>query len=222
MLVGRCQNSDLIAVLQLLPDGYILIANSSADTVRTDFAVYRIRKIQYRSTFRQTTQIACRREDKHIAGTLHNRAFDSFIRPVCSHALFGHFVHSFRTDLHFHPAFVGTQNGSVQGLVPVLFGHRKPIAQTLGVRREDIRDERIDLPAVRLLFLQRRVQDDADGKQIVDSVHITMLRLHLMVNRMNGLRASLDSKSESRVLQFGLKRCDEPRYVVLAFRFLRA
>ena len=106
-------------------------------------------------------------------------------------------------------------------LIAVLFGDGKPITQTFGVRREDIGNERINLPAIGFLFLGRGVKDDADGKQVVYLIHIAMLRLHLMIDGVNGFRTTFDRELETFLLQFLFQRTDERGYIRFAFGFFR-
>ena len=108
----------------------------------------------------------------------------------------------------------------MQRLVAVLFRHGQPVAKPLRVRREDIGDERIDLPAVRFLFLERRVQDDADREQVVDLIDAAVLHLHLMVDRVNGFRPTLDGKCKAFGFQLLFERRDEGRDIGFALRFL--
>ena len=105
-------------------------------------------------------------------------------------------------------------------LISVLFGHGEPVAQTLGIGREDIGNEGIDLPAIGLLGLERRIEDDSDRKEIVNLIDITMLGLHLMVNRVNRFRASFDGKFEARIGEFFLQRGNEPRDILFPLGFL--
>ena len=93
-LVRRSHDRDLIAVFQFLPDGDILIANSTADAVRPHFAVYGIGEIKYSRPFRQASQIARRSEDIDISRLLNDRSFDAFVRPVRRHSLLRHLVHA--------------------------------------------------------------------------------------------------------------------------------
>ena len=85
----------------------------------------------------------------------------------------------------------------MQTLVAVLLGYAEPVAQTLGVGTEDISDHRIDHPAVRFLSLRLGVEDDTDGKEVVDTIDVAMLDLHLMVDGVDRLGSALDGKPES-------------------------
>ena len=50
-------------------------------------------------------------------------SFYAFIAPMSSHATFGDLVHTFRTNLHFHPFLFWPQNGDVQTLIAIRLGY---------------------------------------------------------------------------------------------------
>ena len=108
----------------------------------------------------------------------------------------------------------------MEGLIAVFLRHRKPVTEAFGVGREDIRDKRIHLPAIRFLLLHRRIEDNTDGEKIIDLIHIAMLHLHLMVDGVNGFGPPLDSKGKSLLLQFFLQRGDKGGNIRLALRLL--
>ena len=152
---------------------------------------------------------------------LDKRAFHAFVGPVGSHSLFRYLIHPLGTDLHLHPSFVRPENGSMKRFIPILLRHGKPVAQTFGVRGKYIRNERIYLPAVRFLPLQRRIQDNTDSEKVIDVVHVTMLRLHLMIDRMDGLRPSFDRKDKTFRLEFLLQRRYKAGDIVFTLCFFR-
>ena len=220
VLVRRGQNRHLISVLEFLSNGHILITNSTSDTVRTYFAMNRIRKIKHRSALRKTSQISRWGEDIDVSFFLYDGAFDTFVGPVSSHSLLRYFIHSFGTNLHLYPSLIGTQDRSMKRLITVLFGNGEPVAQTLGIGSEDIGNEGIDLPAIGLLSLQRGIEDDADRKEIINLIDITMLRLHLMIDGVNRFRTSFDGKFEACIREFFLQRGYEPRDILFPLGFL--
>ena len=221
MLVRRSKDRYLIAVLQFLTDRDILVSDRTAHTMGTHIAVDRIGEIEHGSSFRQTFQVTRRGKDIHVSATLMNDLpFDTFVCPMGCYTLLRHLVHTFGTDLHFYPSFLGSQDRGMKRLVSVLLRDRQPIAQTFGVRREDISDERIDLPAVGFLLLRRRVQDDTNSKEVVNFIHVAMLSLHLMVDRVNRFRTPFDGKDKPFFFQFLFKRRDERSDIRLAFGFL--
>src|SRR5574344_2926621 len=107
-------------------------------------------------------------------------AFHTLISPVGSHAALGQLVHPFGADLHLYPFLLRSEHGDVQTLISVGLWHREPVAQSFRVRLIHVGDDGIDLPALHLLLLERRVEDDAYGKEVVDALKATLLLLHLL------------------------------------------
>ena len=107
-------------------------------------------------------------------------------------SVFGHFVHALGSDLHFHPFVFRTSYGDVQALVAVAFWNSHPVAQAFQVWLIVARDEREYVPAVLQFLRARRVEDDADGKEVVNAIESALLLLHLLPDGMDALRASLD------------------------------
>ena len=60
------------------------------------------------------------------------------------------------------------------------------------------------------------VQDYTDGKQVVHTLERTLLLLHLLVDGVDGLGASLDVEVQSRLFQLLLYRSDESGYILVA------
>ena len=108
----------------------------------------------------------------------------------------------------------------MEALVAIFFGHREPIAQALGIRLENIGYQGIYLPTIGLLFFRCGVQNDTNGKQIVNSIHIAVLRLHFMVDRVDGFRASFNGKDEAFGFQFLFNRRNKSGDIGVAFRLL--
>ena len=123
----------------------------------------------------------------------------SFIFPVSGQSPFGNFVHAAGTDLHFHPFVLWSHHGDMQTFVTVRFRDRYPVLHAFRVRLVHIGDDRVDLPAVRTLLLIRRVEDDADGKQVVYVFERDVLLFQLVVDGMDGLGTSLDVEPESGI-----------------------
>ena len=120
--------------------------------------------------------------------------------------MFGYIVHTLRTDLYFHPLAFRSHYGGVQALVAVALGHAEPVAQTFGVGAIHISHDTVNLPAVLFLALGLGIQDDADGKQVVDAFKLTPLLLHLLPDGVDALRTSLDVELQSCSAQFFLNR----------------
>ena len=133
-----------------------------------------------------------------------------------SQTTLGDLIHPFRADLHFHPLALGAEDGDVQALVAVGFGNRQPVAHTLGVGLIHIRDDAEHLPAVLLLAVERRVENDANSKEIIHALEGTVLLLHLLPNTVNGLRAPLHVVLQSRSLKFLIYGTNEPFDISIA------
>ena len=130
--------------------------------------------------------------------------------------MLGYLVHSLGAYLHFHPFLLRAEYGDVQTLIAVGLRHRKPVAQSLGIRLIHVGNHRISLPAVHLLFIGRRVENDAYGKQVVYAFKFAALLLHLLPYRMDALGASLDVKFQPGIFQSLGNRSDKAFYISIA------
>ena len=128
-------------------------------------------------------------------------------------AAFGNFVHTFGAYLHFHPFAFGAHYGDVQRLVAIAFGHRQPVAQTLGVGLVHIRYDGVCLPTFQFLLFDFGVQNYANGEQVVYTFERALLLLHLLIDGVDGFGASLDVEVQPRFFQFLLDGSDESGYV---------
>ena len=99
------------------------------------------------------------------------------IAPVGGDALLRPFVHRPRPDLDLDPLSVGTDHGRMEGLVVVGLGHGDIILEPPGNRFPEGMDHAQRLIAV--LFLVR-IEDDPEGRQVIDLVKIDVLLLHLL------------------------------------------
>ena len=97
----------------------------------------------------------------------------------------------------------------MQTLIAVRLRHTQPVTQPLGVRLIHVRDDGIYLPAVHLLLLQRGVENDTDGKEVVNTLEGTFLLLHLLPDRVYRLRASFDMELQPCRFQALTDRLDE-------------
>ena len=126
-----------------------------------------------------------------------------------SQSPFGNFVHAVGTDLYFHPFVLWSHHGDMQTFVTVRFRDRYPVLHAFRVRLVHIGDDRVDLPAVRTFFFIWCVQDDTDGKQVVYVFERDVLFFQLVVDGVDGLRASLDVELQPSLLQLAFDRGDE-------------
>ena len=143
-------------------------------------------------------------------------ALHSLVAPVGSKAALCHLVHALGSYLHLHPLVFGSQHGNVQALVAVALGHREPVAQPLGVGLIHVGNNRECLPALHLFFLDGRVDDDANGKQVVDALETALLFLHLLPDGVYRLGAPFHVKLQACLLQMFLHRSNETLDVGIA------
>ena len=97
----------------------------------------------------------------------------------------------------------------MERFVSVALRHTEPVTQTLGIGHIHVRHNGIHLPTFLFFLLIFRIEDDADGKQVVYSFERTFLLLHLLIDGVDGLGASLHVELQSGILQFLLNRLDE-------------
>ena len=103
----------------------------------------------------------------------------------------------------------------MERFIPVALGDGQPVTQSLGVGLVHVGDDGVSLPALLLLLVERRIQDDADGKEIINALKSRMLLLHLLRNGVDGLGAPLHVELQSRLLQLLAYRLDEGSYVTV-------
>lgn len=89
------------------------------------------------------------------------------VAPVGRDTALGYGVHALGANLHLDPPPLG-RDGRVERLVAVRLGDGYPVAHAVGVGRVEVGDDGVDRPAEPLLILQRAVDDDADGEDVVD------------------------------------------------------
>ena len=108
-------------------------------------------------------------------------------------SVFCNLVHAVGTDLHFDPFAVRSHDGHMQGLVSVRLRRRDPVAYPFRVRTIELRDGRIDHPA--LVFLTHRLvrrEDDSNGHQVIDVLKSTLFAHHLLPDRIDGFDTRLE------------------------------
>ena len=106
-------------------------------------------------------------------------------------ASLGNILHALRTNLHLDPHTIGTHHRRMQRLVAIGLRHRDPIAQTIRFGGINIGNGRVDLPALGLLRGEwQLLEDNANGKQVVNLLERNLLALHLAPNRIDTLDAA--------------------------------
>ena len=129
-------------------------------------------------------------------------ALAGFVFPVGGVAVFCYLVHAVRADLHLHPFAVLAHHGHMQRLVSVRFGCRDPVADALRVRTVDLRDRRVDHPA--LVFLAHRLvgrEDDSHRHQVIYVLEGALLPYHLLPNRIDRFDAGFHCEGVAHALQ---------------------
>ena len=208
-LGGRRHDLDLVAGAQLLAEGDQLVVDARARAGRPHLRVDIVSHVEHRGPLGESHQVALGREDVDLVllqladevvhrletavGMLQHLAdagqplvhaalslTDALIAPVGCDAALCYLVHALRAYLHLDPLVLRAQDGDVEALVAVRLGHREPVAHALGVRGVHVGDECEGLPAAHLLLLRRAVDDDADGKEVVDALKLAVLLLHLL------------------------------------------
>ena len=135
-------------------------------------------------------------------------------------SMFRNLVHSFSADLHFHPFVVRTEDGNMQALISVSLWYRQPIAQSFWVWLIHICNYRIYLPALHLLFFQRRIEYYPDGKKVIYTRKATFLLLHFLPYWVYRLCPGFDMIFQSGIFQCIVYWLYE-RFYVLVTRLFR-
>ena len=151
--------------------------------------------------------VACLQGSTYVGKPFVHTAFGlhPFIAPVGSQTAFGNLVHALRTNLHLYPFALRSQYGDVQAFVSVRFRHTEPVAQSFGVGLVHIGDDGIGLPAQGVflapcsyvLMVLLALNDNSDGKQVVDAFKAAFLFLHLLPDGVNALGAPFHVESQS-------------------------
>ena len=128
----------------------------------------------------------------------------------------GYFVHTLGADLYFNPLAFRPHHRDVQTFVSVGFGHTEPVAKSFGIGAIHIGDDAEDLPAILLFLFQRTVENDADGKEVVDALKLALLFLHFLPNGVDAFCASLHVELQSCRLQISFYGFDETGNVGIA------
>src|SRR2546430_8733852 len=203
-LAGRRDDLDGVTALQLVAQRHDLAVHARAGAVVPDLGVDAVGEVDDRGADREVEQVALRREDEHLVGeqvlldgaeellrvlelllpfeelaepgeplAVVDGAVLPLVAPVGRDAVLCDAVHLARADLDLDPLAVRADDRGVQRLIAVGFRqgdvvleaprHRLPV----GVRA-----------AERLVAFAERVDDDAEGDEVVDLVVQQGLRLH--------------------------------------------
>ena len=230
-----------------MPNRDVLAANTGSYALVAHLRMNVIGEIEHRCTHRQLEDVALWREDKHLiflkveAELVHELGIvvrlesatdacqpflhatfaraNALVAPMCSQSVLGNIVHSFCTNLHLNPFLFRSENRDVEAFVAVALGHRKPVAHTFRVALVHIGNDTEHLPALHLLAFRWRVEDDANGKEVIDAIHIHMLLLHLLPDGMDALRAAFHMVVQTCSLEFLVERFQETLDIGIAAAF---
>ena len=143
-------------------------------------------------------------------------ALHALVSPMGCKATFGNVVHAFGADLHFHPFAFRSHHGGMERFIAIAFRHTQPVAEPFRIGHIHIRHDGIHLPAFLLFLFIFRIQNDADSEQVVNSLERTFLFLHLLVDGVDGLGASLHVELQAGIFQLLLNRLDKGSNVSVA------
>ena len=105
----------------------------------------------------------------------------------------------------------------MQRLISIAFGNGNPILKARDVGRIYVGNHRIGHPAVLfLVLLLCAVDDDAYGKQVVHSIEVNVLFLHLVPDGVDRLGAALYFILQSAAVEGGLNGLDEVVHILVA------
>ena len=248
-LVGRGEYLDGVAAFEFVFDGFDFPVHAAAHAFAAQPGVNEEGKVEQGGPQRQLVQVALGGEDKHLlvvevhlevahqlqgsavfgrfehlAHVVHpvvesRLALDALVFPVGCQSAFGNLVHTAGAYLHLDPALTGPQHGDVQRLIPVRLGNGEPVFHSLGVGLVHVGDNRVDLPAVGLLLVERSLQNHPNGKEVVDVFQVGLLFFHLVPDGKNRLGAPLDFKVQTFGFEFPFDRLDKFGDVFVAASF---
>ena len=125
----------------------------------------------------------------------------ALVHPVRGDAVLGLLVHVARPHLDLERLPLGTDHGRVQRAVAVELRHRDEVLEPPGHRLPERVDEAERGVAVARSLLARALADDAQRRQVVDLVELAAALGHLVVDRVEVLRAAGDVSRHVRLLE---------------------
>ena len=140
----------------------------------------------------------------------------ALVAPVRGDAELGRLVHLARAHLDLERPALGPDDRRVQRLVAVQLRHRHVVLEAAGHRLP----ERVDQPeravAVARSLLAAALDDHPHRRQVVDLVELAALLGHLVVDRIEVLRAAGDVGRDVDLLELALQRHRRLAHVLLA------
>ena len=80
----------------------------------------------------------------------------------------------------------------MEAFITVCFGNGNPVAQSVRIRRVEIRHDTVSAPRIALLLIWLGIQHNPNGEDVVDVLERHLLLLHFVPNARNGLGAPFD------------------------------
>ena len=219
--------STVSPVRELVVQGHELPVHLRADRAMPDLRVDRVREVHGRRALRQVLHVALRGEAEdppageidpqslhellrigHLLQPVHHltepRHVLRFLRglaallvaPVRGDPETCRSVHVLRADLDLQRHALGTDDRRVQRLIHVRLGHRDVVLEAA----RDGLPERVD-GAERAVAVAERRNEDAEADEVVDLVELLAADHHLLVDRVQVLRATLDVGLHAELLQ---------------------
>ena len=128
----------------------------------------------------------------------------------------GGLVHLARPHLDLERPALRADHRRVQRPVAVELGHRHVVLEAAGHRLPERMDEAEGAVAVPRPLVARALDDDAHGREVVDLVELAALLGHLVVDRIEVLRAARDLRRDPDLLQLAAQDVARLGHVVLA------
>ena len=136
---------------------------------------------------------------------VHLPAAAALVHPVRGDAVLGLDVHLTRPQLDLERDPVGPDHGRVQRAVAVQLRHRDVVLEAAGHRLPERVDQAERAVAVARALVARALDDHAHGREVVDLVELAALLGHLVVDRVEVLRAPGDVDRDADLLELELQ-----------------
>jgi len=121
--------------------------------------------------------------------------FSQFVFPVSGQSFFSNFIHSFRTNLHFHPTTFRPHYRYVKRFISVGLGYAQPVSDTFGMRFVKCCNGRINHPA--LIFFRHTFfgfENNTKCQDIVNFFKRNVTGRHFMPNGIDRLYTFFQGK----------------------------
>ena len=140
----------------------------------------------------------------------------TLVEPVRGDTELGRLVHLAGADLDLERAALGPDHGRVQRAIAVELRHRDEILEAAGHRLPERMDQTERAVAVARSLVGAALDDHAHRREIVDLVELAALLRHLVVDRVEVLRASRDLRRDVDLVELLLEDQRRLAHVLLA------